>query len=163
MCGTDVFDDLSLCSITPRAKKRKGLSITESLILIVVVGLTFGAIFTIMSWSTKSYAFSKQDKGSRELLFNWAQTFESLWPGVYGVNVNGAIEEAAKRLDGTYVANGVARIGSFTLTAENAGLSDGVLKLNVTIRAVGSEKKLVDLERSYNAFSNETVSDDTVS
>ncbi|MDR1048999.1 MAG: hypothetical protein LBL51_04520 [Synergistaceae bacterium] len=162
MCGTDVFDDPSLCSITPRAKKRKGMSITESIILIVVVGITFGALFTVMSWSTKGYAFSKQDNGSRELLFSWIQTFESLWPGTYGVGgVDDAIEAAAKLLGGT-CKDGEARIGGFTLTAENAGLSDGILELHVTIRAIDSEKNLVDLTRSYNAFSNETVSDDTV-
>ena len=147
-------------------RKRKGMGITESLILILVVGITFGAIFTTMAWATRSYTFGKQDKESRELLFSWIQTFESLWPDIYDDDVNGvndAIEATSSLLGGTWIGGGEARIGAFTLTAVNFGLSGGSLDLRVTIQAGDSKKTLVDLRRSYNSSSNETVSDDAVS
>jgi hypothetical protein len=143
-------------------RKRKGMGIMECLILMIVVGLTFGAMFTTMAWATRSYASGKQDQESRELLFSWIQTFESLWPNAYGGDVDGAIRAASNMLGGTW-SNGEARIGGFTLTAVDAGLSGGNLELRVTIRASDSKKTLVDLRRNYNAFSNETVSDDAVS
>jgi hypothetical protein len=137
------------------------MGIAECLILMIVVGITFGAIFSTMAWATKSYVFSKQDKDSRELLFSWIQTFESLWPDAYS-DVDEAIKTASVMLGGTW-ANNKAQIGGFTLTAAEVGLSGGNLELHVTIQAEDSKKALVDLRRNYNAFSNETVSDDAVS
>jgi hypothetical protein len=136
------------------------MGITECLILMVVVGVTFGAIFSVMAAATRSYAFSKQDKDSRELFFSWVQTFESLWPDVYD-DPDDAIEAAAPMFGGTWV-DGKARIGGFILKADNLGLSDGKLVLRITIQAGDSGKTLVDLKNSYNSFSNETVSDDAV-
>jgi hypothetical protein len=155
----DVFNDPPFRSTT-RAKKHEGMSVVECVILVVVVGLTFGAIFSTMAWAAKSYAFSKQDKDSRELFFSWIQTFESLFPGAYG-DADDAIEAASTMLGGTW-SGGKARIGSFVLTAVNSGLSGGRLELLITIQAGESNKNLVVLKRSYNAFSNETVSDDAV-
>jgi hypothetical protein len=137
------------------------MGIAECLILMIVVGITFGAIFSTMAWATKSYVFSKQDKDSRELFFSWIQTFESLWPDAYS-DVDEAIKTASVMLGGTW-ANNKARIGGFTLTAVETDLSGGNLELHVTIQAEDSKKALVDLRRNYNAFSNETVSDDAVS
>jgi hypothetical protein len=127
----------------------------------VVIGVTFGAIFSSMGWATKSYAFGKQDKESRELFFSWIQAFESLWPGTYS-DVGEAVEAVSNILGGTWT-NGKMRIKGFTLTAVNSGLSGGNLEMHVTIQVSDSKKTLVDLKRNYNAFSNETVSDDTVS
>jgi hypothetical protein len=159
MDGTDIFVFL-VPRAAARARKRKGMSIVEALLLIVVVGITFGAIFSTMAWAAKNYAFSKQDKGSRELLFSWVQTFESLWPGAYA-DAADAAEKASEMLGGTW-ANGTARIGSFTLTAQDQGVTDGALKLEVAIRLGESGKEMLKLTRFYNAFSNETVSDDAL-
>jgi hypothetical protein len=127
----------------------------------VVIGVTFSAIFSTMGWATKSYAFSKQDKESRELFFSWIQTFESLWPGTYS-DVDDAVEAASSILGGTW-AGGKTQIGGYTLTAVNSGLSGGSLEMHVIIQVSDSKKTLVNLKRNYNVFSNETVSDDTVS
>ena len=148
MYKADVYDDLSSRSVI-RARKRKGMGIVECLILIVVVGITFGAIFSTMAAATRSYAFSKQDKESRELLFSWIQTFEALWPGTYSVpedKVDDAIERASNMLGGTW-SGGKAYIRGYTLTAANAGLSGGRLTLHVTIQTGDSSKALVDLTR----------------
>jgi hypothetical protein len=155
---SDVFEDLSS---HPTTGKRKGIGIVECLILMVVVGVTFGAIFSTMAWATRSYAFSRQDKESRELLFSWIQTFESLWPDAFS-DVDDAIEAASNMLGGTWTG-GRAQIGGYTLTALDSGLSEGHLELHVTIAVNDTRKTLVDLRRRYNAFSNETVSDDAVS
>jgi hypothetical protein len=137
------------------------MSIVECLILMIVVGVTFGAIFSTMGWATKSYAFGKQDKESRELLFSWVQTFESLWPNAYS-DENYAIEAVSKMLGGTWTGS-EARIGGFILTVVNRGFVDGRLELDIAIRTGDSKKNLVNVRRNYNSFSNETVSDDAVS
>ena len=144
--------------------RRKGVGIVECLILMIIVGITFSAIFATMAWSQRSYIFSKQDKESRELLFSWVQAFESTWSPERGdsdsVKVNKAaqaIEAVAKALNSKSYSGGVARIGNFDVTVRLGSLSGGKLPLKISIRSGG--KTWVDLERSFNAFSNETVPD----
>jgi hypothetical protein len=130
----------------------------------VVVGITFNALFATMAWGVRMYASNRQGKESRELVFSWIQTFESLWPGAYD-NVGEAIEAASKILGGTWNSDGKnARIGGYTLTVVSWDKKgDERLELRVTVGVSDSNKTLLDLTRNYNAFSNETVSDDTVS
>ena len=138
--------------------KRKGVGIIESIILMVIVGVTFGAIFSTIVWAQRSHAFSRQNKESRELFFNWVQSFESMYPHPT-MTVSHLSEAIAEMLNGTY-ENGTARIGYFTVTATEKSLVDGVLVLGINIRTTGGDRKVwVDLDRAFNSFSNEPVPD----
>ena len=65
-----------------RMKSRQGVSIVECVILIIIVAVAFGAVFSTLGWSAKNYAFAGQDTRSRVVLFNWVQAFESMWPNI---------------------------------------------------------------------------------
>ena len=65
---------------TFRGKRRKGISIVESLVLMIVLGVTFGAIFTTLGSAYRAHANSRHDRESREVLFSWVQAFESFFP-----------------------------------------------------------------------------------
>jgi len=152
--------------VTFHKTRRKGVGIIECIILMIIVGVTFGAIFTTMAWSQGSYIFSKQDKVSRELFFSWVQAFESTWSPerkdtdtVKMTKATSAIEAVARALNGTYSGE-TAYIGSFIVRVSLGSINNGTLPLRINIRSGG--KTLVDLERSFNAFSNETVSDDAI-
>jgi len=153
--------------IKAAGKRRKGISIVECIILMVVLGLTIGAIFTTMAWAQKSYAFGKQDKESRELFFSWVQSFESLWRPNHedsDPKIEDAVEAVAIKMNGTYYG-GVSRIGVYTVTATDRTPASEVRKrlvLEITIRTAGRRDPWVRLNRSFNWFSNETVSDDVV-
>ena len=146
--------------------RRKGFGVIECVILTVVLLVSIGAIFATMAAAQRSYTFHKLDRDSRELLFNWVQTFESLWPpdgmawtsAAASAQANVIIQEVGNLL-GTY-ANGVARVGVFTVAAAPGALSNGSISLNVTIREGDRGRTLVNLTRSYNIYTTETVSDD---
>lgn len=151
--------------------RRKGSTIVESLILMIILGMTFGAIFTTLGWAQKAHVFSRYDRESRELLFSWVQAFESFFhhPPAAGASlVPGttadaltAAGEATAFLGGTFTTAGgrhVGHISFFSIEAAPA-LSDGTLDLDVTIRSGGRNKPWVNLTRRFNRYSNDTVSD----
>ncbi|MDR3230979.1 MAG: hypothetical protein LBT65_06040 [Synergistaceae bacterium] len=143
--------------------KSRGMSIVECLVLMVILAVTVGALFTELAWSARSYSFARQDLTAREVLFNWVQTFESLWPNFYADPVD-AFREATIVLNGTWDAGRrLGRVGGFTIAAVDKGHSSGTLKLGIKIYS-GEDptENFVELERSYNSFSNEVVSDDVL-
>jgi len=157
--------------------KRKGISIVESLILMLVLGVTFGAIFSTLGWAHRTHASSRHDRESRVLLFNWVQTFESFFhlppaPGdalVLGTvgHALTASAEVTRLLGGTSsTITGANRhtgqIGFFTVEATPvvaAAPNDGRLDLTVVIRSEARRAPWVDLVKSFNRFSNDTVAD----
>jgi len=147
--------------------RRKGIGIVECLILMLILGVAFSAIFITMGWAQRSHATSRHDRESRELLFSWVDVFESLWqPSIEDTPAelinkgNRAVEDVAIVMNGTS-NNGVAQIGAFTVRATPT-VNDGRLVLGITISSAGRRAPWVVLERSFNVFCNDTVSDDVV-
>jgi hypothetical protein len=157
-----------------RKTRRKGMSITENLILMVVLGITFGAIFTTLVWAQKTRVHSMLDRESRELLFSWVQAFESFFPpdGPDLGTVADAVaagSRATGRLGGVTIADTAdahtGRIGHFALTATPTILPlpyYGRINLQIVITSGGRHTPWVDLVRRFNRFSSETVSDATM-
>ncbi|MDR1979014.1 MAG: hypothetical protein LBQ42_09810 [Synergistaceae bacterium] len=142
-------------------KSHKGISLAECLILIVVVMGVMAALFRELEWSAKSYAFAREDLKSQELFFNWVQTFESLWPNVYS-DPEDAFQKVAVMLNGTWDdAKKIARVSKLVVEPQALGQSAGRMAIEIKIYSENSPQKLmVNLSRSYNSFSNDTVSDD---
>ena len=148
--------------------KRKGVSLIEVIILLIVLGVTLGAVFTTMAWGSKSYIFNKQDKESRELLFSWAQTFESLWPtdetnsndaSSLTSTANEQAQETTRRLGGNVTGTRM-RIKGYDIAARPTATNNGKIDLLITIST--DQKAVVNLTRSYNIYTTETVSDDVL-
>jgi hypothetical protein len=149
-------------------KKRSGVTIAESLILMLVLGLTFGAIFATMGWAQRSYIHNRLDRESRELFFNWVQAFDARWRpehdhtnAVLTNRADSLREEVALSLNGTF-ANGVAHIGAFTLEATPRLIDESnrrVIEINIVIRSGNRRDPWVNLVRVFSAQSNDGVSD----
>jgi len=151
--------------------RRKGASLVESLILIIVVVISLGAIFASINFGLRTYSFGRQDLESRKLLFTWYQTFESVWPppghqitpkpgpGALATAAQGQIEVVANMLGAWH--NGRAIIRGYSVQAEPAVVAaTGVLNVTITIRS--GERVLVDsIVRTFNTFSGDTVGDTT--
>ena len=148
--------------------KRKGVSIFESLILMIIMLVTIGAIFTTMAWAQRTQIFARQQRESRVVLFSWVQTFESLWPpdGMDRTRPQDYAQDLRGQVGGmlgTYnVSNGEARIGSFIVTAEPGAVTAGSLEMNIVIREGERRRPIVNLTRRYNLFTTDTVSDDVL-
>jgi hypothetical protein len=144
-------------------KSHKGLSFVECLILIIVVLVVMMALFTELAWSSKSYIFAREDLKSRELFFNWVQTFESLWPDVCA-EPEDAFEMTTLTMNGEWDdTKKIARVGGLTVEPRDLGQSDGRILIGIKIYSESDPQKfMVNVNRSYNAFSNDTVSDDAL-
>ena len=154
--------------------KRKGVSIVECVILIIVLVVAIGAIFETTALAQRNYTSTKLERDSRNVLFNWVQTFESLWPPD-GMNPHNAadasgaalvcIEQVGNML-GTYSASErLTRIGALTVVATPSAPVGGSMGLNIVIRGSGSSRRsspLLNLTRVYNLYTTETVSDDVL-
>jgi hypothetical protein len=150
-------------------RARKGLSIVEVIILMIVVVVAMGAVFVTMTWANRTYTFSRQDLGSRQLLFSWVEGFESLWRNA-SMDVGATAKQVTEMLGGSWdLSLSQGHIGFLTITAAEVlprDVSSGKMKLHITILAdrvsnsYNNKREFVELDRSYNLFSNETVSDD---
>jgi hypothetical protein len=148
-----------LCRTAECVRLRKGVGIVECLILIVILVLTFEAINTTLSWSSKSYTL--QEIKGRELLFNWSQAFESLWSASDYPQPEDAFEKVADMLNGSWDAADV-HIGGFTIVARAGIPTAGKLPVELKIYAgdTATGKPVVKANKSFNIFPRKTVSGD---
>lgn len=146
-------------------RPRRGTGIIECLILIIVLGITMSAIFTTLSWSVRNYTFARQEMKGRELLFDWVQTFESLWPTTDASQPEEAFPKVADIMNGTWdKLNNLIRVDGFTIVPQAGRETAGrrVIDLKIYKGDNVRSKPIVNLGRSYNIFSNETVSDNSL-
>ena len=156
--------------------RRRGISLVECVILVVVLMIAVGAVFSTLGMAQRTYTFHIQDKRAREVLFAWHQTFESMWPPSenFYKDTSGWQNQANAVIESTSEAMGFdligpsttsprpARVGGLEIEAEAVALDRrrGRLDLDITVK-MGSGKIIVNrVRRSYNIFSHETVSDD---
>jgi hypothetical protein len=160
------------------AKRRKGVSLVESLVLIIVVAFTLGAIFSTMWWASTTYIFGRQDSESRQVLFAWHQTFEALWPPEdfpipapgEPMLTPGFIQDEARRqiraagiiLGDNNATDRRAQVGGYTVDAvPTAPPGTGMVEITITVSA-GDRAVVRNLVRRFNIFNSETVSDDAI-
>ena len=144
---------------------RKGVGIVECLILILVLTVVMGTIFSALNWSVKNYTFARQGMKGRELLFNWVQAFESQWPAPGAATFEGSFKKVAEALNGSWdSANGLIRVNGFTIVPSPGQEVDGrrVIDLRIYEGNNTRGKLIVNVSRSYNIFSSETVSDNVL-
>jgi hypothetical protein len=140
-------------------KALPGVSFVECLILMVVLAITMGAIFTAMQWGSKSYAFAKEDIERRLLIFNWCQAFESFYPGVTS-DVKDAFARTTRFLGGSWDSvGGVASFKEGRIVISDHTSVPGIVSVRLRAHTDYGAAGFV-LERRFNAFSSETVSDD---
>ena len=63
--------------------RRRGVSLVECVILVIVLTIAVGSFFTTLAVAQRNYAYHIQDKRAREVLFAWNQAFESKWSGAF--------------------------------------------------------------------------------
>jgi hypothetical protein len=138
------------------------MGIVECIILLIVLGLSLAAVMSAMGWGSRSYTFAREDLDQHLLLFDWFQTFESFYPGVTD-DVADACGRVTEFLGGSW--NTASRQGSFRegrIQVREVANADGILRLNVKVFRNRGGASAFELERRFNVFSSETVSDDVL-
>jgi len=154
-------------------KKRRGATIIESLILMIVLAVTFGAVFLVLGAAQRTHAHSRADRESRELIFNWVQVFGGMWEpeladdaSALMSRAHNAIANAASMMGGSVTATGpgnarTVQVRGFSLVATPTvvmAANDRRLDLHVAI-ARGGNRNWVDLTRTFSGFPNDLVVD----
>jgi len=152
------------------------------MILIIVLAVTMGAMFATMAWASRTQTFGRQDTESRQILFTWFKTFESVWPPAImwppfdpndpippmptNAFLEGHADDQIELVGGMLGvwdgSNNRAQIGAYTVTAlPTADGGSGLLTVNITIMA-GNRTVVGPIDKNFNIFSSVTVLDITV-
>lgn len=129
-------------------RKKKGFSLVESLILILVMAAVVGAILQISAYTTRMQIAARQRIDAYLVAASWFAALESVDPASIDTypDESFAIADAA-------VGNAAAYIVDKTTS-----LDGGVVIVAITL-AESDNKKTV-ISRDYNIYGNDTVSDD---
>ena len=135
--------------------RRKGMSIVEGLILMVVLAIAIWAIMSTAIWTTQLQTSSRGDIGVRTLATSWFEVFESINPE--GMD----FDDAKARVVATLEGSG-DYISGFKVEAKEISVSGGVRTVELRLSQPASKKAPVTIRRRVNSMSHETVSDDRV-
>ena len=135
-------------------RRRRGISMIECLILMVVLGISIWAVMAALVWSMDLQTFSRHDIGSYMYASNWFEALESLPPGTLAASDFNDAVVAVKNLLGTGNA--------YRIEATRTGPSSGVYTVELKIFSTSSMRPPFVVSRDINEFSNETVPDDKV-
>jgi len=134
----------------------------------IVLGLTFGAIFMTMGWAYRTQIHSRNYRESRELLFNFVQMFDAMFrPNDITLNA-AALEGLADAAFGQTVImmagapDGIrrAQIRGFTIEVVPGTIlnnEERILTLGILIASSG--RALINTNRRFNATTNKTAQD----
>ena len=151
----------------PPKKARRGMSLIEAIIALIVVFVALSAILVVVAQSTQMIASTREDLGSFTLITNWfealeTQTTESLTddPESSTGNFETAVQNVALALDPNAAGSGVEYvIDGYTVTADRNEPEDGVITVSITVvRAGGAKRYPTQFTKTFNTISNATVS-----
>lgn len=146
---------------------RKGVSIVETLLLIVVLLIAVWAVMSTAAWSTELQSNARGNIGMRIFASNWFSMLESLDPSVA---FDARAIEVARSLDPNYSGDFYAgfTIGGYRVkpeildSAPTGKANRGVQFISLTVSSSGSKGMPFSFVKRVNRYSSETVSDDKV-
>jgi hypothetical protein len=146
--------------------RRKGVSLVEGILLMLILGITIWAIMSAAVWSVEIQAFARSSIDTRILVSSCYEVFEAHDPKDPAFMKN-ALEVAAKTLDPRPLSARKKNdfrydIQGFIVEASSDAGAEGARNINLTIHMPQSAKAKAPLviKRQVNTMSNETVSDD---
>lgn len=141
--------------------RRKGVSIIESVILMIVLGITLAGLLSVLEWGSKSYVFAQTDIKRKALLANWGEAFETVYPDRIADPFN-ALGYTASLLGGTWSSfDKTFTVQAMQFKIEGMTSTDGILSMDIKISDGGS-KRYTRSSVSFNMYSNEVASDDKI-
>jgi Tfp pilus assembly protein PilV len=131
-----------------RLRKQKGFALMESLLLIIIVAFTVAAILQSAYLSTTLQTAGRRYVESHKSMVSFFHTLES-------VEADDIMSENIFDL-----VRSIDTVGSYVniLTSSVDTYDDGVVRVKITL--ADSERSRKEIIKTYNRFSNRTVSDD---
>ncbi|MDR1978474.1 MAG: hypothetical protein LBQ42_07055 [Synergistaceae bacterium] len=145
-----------------RKQRRKGISIVECIILLVIVSVTIGAIMQTIAWSIGLQTFSREDLGIHIFVNNWFEALESLPPSRLGMG-NSDLEDASVP-GGKIVDQVKARMGRaspYKYEASRAGPVNGTYTIRLEVWPSSKQRSSRVVLRDINTFSTATAPDNS--
>lgn len=137
-------------------RRRKGVTVVEVVILMVVLAISIWAIMSTAIWATDLQSFNRQYIGANILVSSWFEAAESIPPDDFESDFDAAAELVLKRLGGSG-----GYLEGFSITPVDVSSGDGARTVRLTLTTQGKNAPYV-ITRSLNLMSVETVSDDRV-
>lgn len=140
-----------------RVKRRKGVSIIECVILMVILAIAIGAIMSTAIWSSELRISTKGHIGTYIAANNWFEAAEALPPASFDMGVTPA--NFAETVAGVTNLLGGANRVDFKFDVRRISSGNGTHSIELTISNVSLKNEPFVVTRSLNAFSNATVPD----
>lgn len=146
-----------------RGKRRRAFALGEALILIVVVLITFGGIFSSIDYAMRLREQAQADLDGYMTAQAWFEALESEEPEkIDGEKMlDSAAGRVINRLGGETLGFGRYRVRNLLLFPRFGGAVDGALRIDLVVRkpARGKEGAPLNFSRSYNVHDSNTVED----
>lgn len=149
--------------VLSRSKKRKAFALGEALILIVVVLITFGGIFSSINYAMNFRERAQADLDGYMTAQAWFEALEAEEPEKIEdqATLNAAALKATERLGGEALGSGRFRVRNLVLLPVFGGTENGARLIDMTVRKptqIGTES-LLHFSRSFNIHGSNTVQD----
>lgn len=128
-------------------KHRKGFSLIESLILIVIAALMIGGILEVSAYTTNLQIAGRGYVDSYKAAASWFSALES----VDAASIVSDFSNAVKK------ANQLIGAGSIYITNPRMASTAGVVVVSIDVAE--NKSSIKQIGRSFNVYSNETVPD----
>ncbi|MDR1874798.1 MAG: hypothetical protein LBQ90_07300 [Synergistaceae bacterium] len=160
--GIEVLKDIEILKTRSlktgflQRSRRRGISIVECLILMVVVAIAIGAIMQTVAWSMNLQVTSRENMGAYLFVNNWFETLESLEPS--------SIDAGNFSSAGDIRAAVQARMGKkppyrYEVTRGPTNLSGGVYTVRLEVWPSSTKARSLVVSRDVNRFSTKTAPD----
>lgn len=130
----------------PMIQRKKGFSLIESLILILILALVIGGILEVSAYTTRLQLAARKGIDSYLAAASWFAALES--------SSSDDIRSGAAFTTASNAIGGAAGYISSPDTTESSGI------ITVTVRLITGANDVKTVSRSYNTYGNYTVSDD---
>ncbi|MDR1978384.1 MAG: hypothetical protein LBQ42_06590 [Synergistaceae bacterium] len=134
---------------------RPGFTIVECILLMLILGISVGAILSSAIWVSNLGTFSREELKAHSIAAGLFDTLEAMPPASFDVDFDGAVREAIIAMGG----NGDYLHGH-KVTVDNISSANGVRTVELTLSAPAASKKApLVMRKSINNLSEKTVGD----
>ena len=141
-----------------KSLRRKGLSIVECVILMIVLGISIWAVMSTALWTVEMETFARAETDARLLGASMFEHFEAVPPSSFEDHFSEALEKVIHEMGGN---SSTSTIHGYHYKVVELSSENGVRVLELTLTPQNSKKTKITWERHINGFSHETVEDPT--
>ncbi|MDR1376372.1 MAG: hypothetical protein LBJ22_02580 [Synergistaceae bacterium] len=137
-----------------KGKRRRGISMVECLILLLILGLALEAIVTTMFWASDLGSFNRATLEMHTIASSVFEALEAVPPDDLSGDFAGSFESVIASLGGSG-----EWLGGYAVAATAGPADNGSRVVTMTVSQTLSKKADYVVKRSINSFSENTTDD----